>query len=703
MTASVESDEITGNRSETNDLISATPSFSGSFRPSPQSSRSSEQLRHCKRMAALSYLARLDYSTLASGQCDFYELGCAFYDLDRVDLAYLYFDQAVALARMDERVNLCLNIRDRALMDNREETATRMNESVFEILNCIKDTAYEESFKDSVEKMRKSPPIMGPKDLVIIPYDFEMRLKSISKFVKMLPENVMSNHQFAQETMACFEEYEQTHAQILGTLTSKNKIDMALALRRLFSFVATLPAQFKFIINLTQVPQLELFVKELLCFYPQPSVNFQATEVDDIIHYYDVLQKINEEADFLFFWEIYLKIELMLALKLLGTPSVPRYTDCMALLEKVAFICQILYELVKVDVDLGIKLTKRELEKRRKIARKFKEDISAFRKCIIEIGLVAMFYLLMTYSRQGHTVIDKTKASGTMFESFVMLAEIDGVTYNKPRVHMALAYVNELLAVEIGTIVVPTVADDTHHDPHSLIKMNELFVEKMISHSLCAVAETGIDDPAVPLLFGRILNALMLHGGYNVLTVWATRWIMEMAKLRSEMALVSIGDSTDYYFSDFTKMVIQEDPLLTVADKVYKYLGTISFDTIMNTDGDSAYILPQVLVTSQGVPIVLSEYSTGIWENHTLRINLTNNRGVIRAGRANVESCNEQSKRYLDTLFNKLEIPLLRQLHNLKCCRKTFDMVSGAKTRYETGNEDDKQSVVNLADYEKAK
>lgn len=654
------------------------PVFSGSIRPSVQSSisiQSSEKERHYKCMQAMAYLAKLRFGDFITSKMDFYEFGVAMYDLGRVDLAYRYWGKAVTLAKMDIKVEICLNIRHYALQDSKTKLFNELNETIYRILSSMRESTFDIEILNETKKMVESPLANSETEPPTpTPYEFEMRMRSLSEFSKLLKSEILVNYAFALETAKTFDEYEQTQALILGTLTSKNKIDLTLALRKLFNFISLLPNQFKFISNLTQIPQLESFVTDLLEFYPQPSVNFKAIEIDDIIHYYDVLQKINDEADFLFFWEIYLKVQLLLAIKLMSKLTAPELEQSILFFEKIGSICQMLYELVKVDVEICIKLTKRETDKRKKLVKKFKDEITKFRKCVIELGVVTMYYLFLAYSKKGSAEIefDRIKHNGIIYESFVSLADIDDVKYNFAKIELSLGFLNEMLALGSSKDVIPNMITRNDTELKPLIKYNPFFLEKMISHNLCALSKSPIDDPIVPLLFERITTGLLLHGGYNILTVWASMWLMEMSKLRAEMGLLTVDDGEDYYFTDFTSINVQKEPLLVIADKVYRYIMVMSTEDVMNHDEDPRFVLPQVLIDSENFPIVLSEYTSGIWVNKALRINVTNSKGILRSGRDIVEGCNMMSERFLEVLFDTLQIPLLPVLWGLPSTRKTL-------------------------------
>lgn len=682
-----------------------SPPFSGSICHSihsPISVHSLDQIKHHKWMQAMVYLAKVKYGNLIISRINYYEFGNVMYNLGRVDLAYKYWEKAIVLANMDQKVDICLNVRDHALEDNKTKLFKELNETIFQILNSMKESIFDQQLLIDAKHMIDNPPeIINNNESFSEPYEFELRMRSISKFVKLLPSEVKRNNTFAIETVDNFDEYEQLQAQILGTLTSRNKIDLTLALTKLFNFISRLPAQFRFISNLIQIPQLESFVKELLNFYPQPSFNFQGTEIDDIIHYFDVLQKINEESDFLFFWEIYLKIELMLALKLMSDPIKPQYKASISLFEKIGSICQMLYELIKVDTGICIKLTKKEIEKRKRILKRFKDEISKFRKCVIELGVITMYYLFLTYSKMDAAVIemDKIKLNGMMFESFLSLAELDEIICNNPKIELSLAYLYELLAVGSSKEVIPNMVNEKQKNLKPLTKMDEFFIEKMISHNLCAVAGACIDDPVVPLIFERILNGILLHGGYNVITIWATMWLLDMTYLRSDMALISLGDKAEYYFNDFTKMKVQTEPLKKIGEKLYRFFGMVTYDMIMNNDEDSCYVLPQVLVDSNNLPIVLSEYSNGIWVNRTLRINVTNSRGILRTDRDTLQGCNALSEQFLETLFTTLQIPVLPVLYGLPFCRKNLELLYKKGERYKEDLPFEEDPVVLSADF----
>ncbi|GMM31731.1 hypothetical protein DAMA08_044760 [Martiniozyma asiatica (nom. inval.)] len=628
-------------------------------------------------------LAKVDFSKLIDGILNSKTLtllGIILHDLGRTSASLQLLQLAANNAKILKKIDIYLLIEEYAINDKNLCLAFEINQKALEILACIKPENLSHNMGPDLQERNQNLKMQLELNKLLkqrsVSSDcfyreidekyFSFKMNLISTFLENLPVELSNNFIFGFESTQNWEKFLTCEAHILGNLLSKNRDDVECVVHTLFNFIFYMPSQDVLVLKLLKIPKLKVNLSNLILKYLIFDDKLEFLSVEKIISVYDTFSKVKLEHDFLKFWKLWLEIKIILNLKAFFAKSTEP-TEIKSNFLEISSFCQVIYEFVKFgtgDKHAKIKFA----HKRERIIKKFLKEITEFRKKIIEIGLTSLYYIFilyqnyffdLNYSNIFKEIGKEIRRNACMLESFISLACVDKIRFNIQKIEIISGYSNELLAQFENKRAL--FMEGVHP---TLFKFNDFFLQRMISHYLAAISNSAIDDPIVPFLFDKILYGLLLHGEYNEATVYITKFIRDIAVLKSATSLISNEDESNFY-SFFQTDTSVKDVLDLVVEKRFSYVQQKS--QTGRQENSSSTILPQILMDKEKKIVFLPGYPScnKDWQGIDISFPDQNiNKSRLEANNEKIKLKNNISDIYLKTLLERLKIPIISHILN---------------------------------------
>lgn len=678
---------------------------------------------------------------------DIFNLAIINFNLGRFDLALLQLSMIVRVDSNSEKISALIGMGKMSLSATKFKHAYTFfglaihlmkNESKINVENyseCLKKCKYIESKckelniclsnnSESETNNNNNNTIANNSKFFQNFQIFEAKINIFSFYINYFKNDSKFNCNYVQNIVNYWNNYEETSSILLSGIVSKGISDLEKALNNTFIFIADFPLKL-LTKKLLSYSSLEAIINENLSKYNNFIFNEEPTFEQIIFQ----SEKFHKKGTYLKFLLVYLKSKIIINAKKFVLTTTDK-TFLIFELEMIARFCLLLIEFFKSNFD-NILLSKKLLEKRKKLIQFYKTEIEDFIDQIIKIGTVSMVYIFLDYKEDKelanycsnksirHVKLKTIKKSVIQLRTFNVLfisRKLD--IKNKNIIKKAMILGDEILAHLDIEEVLPNLIDD---NSQNFRRINSFFTERLLSGYIHLLELNASDDPNNSIIIKHLMYYVLLQGGYHISVIWFLNILYDYSHIRDVISIINKDDGIDDFeylmigrnldqYNEQLDFIIKKILMSQQTNEILRFKSQNEKGEDIEIEkrqskflrNGNHLILPQVIFNSSNEMIFLPEFCSFLQNGNTIRMNLMNVKpdnekmnnlidcqnkidsnsffqlkSILKPTKESIYECIKKSNILIETILNSNKIALVNELKQRKNCRLLIQEVCG--------------------------
>lgn len=538
---------------------------------------------------------------------------------------------------------------------------------------------------------------------------FEKKCTIIEFYLKAAQAENSAMHKYAVKVISDLNMFKSTGSVVAATIATKGNTDLMKSFNLIFEFIAAFP--------------LNLLTLSLLNFYSiDYIINETVEKSENLLFSNDVtMEEIltlfdnsHKNPNFLDSFLNYIKGKIIVTVKTFLASDIDKsfiLFDFEAITRWCMNGLQLLDPFFKTEM-----LGKKFLEKRKRFIHAYQNNLKDFSDQLIRCLLVSLIYSLL-YHRDFPSLTayscDKIirglrqntfKRLVSELKTGFILSESKKVSWKNPKVlKNANTFCNEVLCHLDAEEVLPEV-ELMENNNKKYRKVNTFYTERLIANYISTLEANSLDDPKNVKIIKYIMYYVVLQGGYHISLIWFLNVLEKIAMYKSQLSIISYEEGEDTIdFMLFSEVI---KPYRHILDHVIKKLcsaqskydnmeATPNASTLLNFEENSALIMSQVLIDSDGSIVFLPEFCNFIQVGDTVRMNLNNaqstatykahtlanktkemakRKSILRPSKEIIYECLKKSSVLIEAILNSGKIPLVEDAKQCEHLRHKIEL-----------------------------